>query len=49
MFTNYVFLLFIIKSNLNLIGYTFITNINIINNPNLITKAQIDCILSSVF
>ena len=48
MLINYVFLLFIIKSNLNLIGYAFINNINIINNPSLITKAQIDCILSRV-
>ncbi|KAM3133767.1 hypothetical protein pb186bvf_014176 [Paramecium bursaria] len=48
-YTNYIFMLYLMRSNLDEIGRILLININIINNPGLIFKAQLDCLLSSFY
>ena len=36
MYTNYLFMLYIVRQNFDFIGELFVVNINYMNNPNLI-------------
>ncbi|KAM3137974.1 hypothetical protein pb186bvf_009869 [Paramecium bursaria] len=48
MYTNYLFMFYIIRQNFDLMGELFVININIMNNPNLIFQAQLQCLLSQL-
>ncbi|KAM3137970.1 hypothetical protein pb186bvf_009865 [Paramecium bursaria] len=48
MYTNYLFMLYIIRQNFDLLGELLVVNINFMNNPNLIFQAQLQCFLYQI-
>ncbi|KAM3130535.1 hypothetical protein pb186bvf_017344 [Paramecium bursaria] len=48
MLTNYLFFIYLIRQNFNSISQFLILNLNMVNNPNLIMEAQMDCIFRQI-